>query len=1714
MSKILFLAAHVSTGGLPQYLYKKLQLLQNEHETHVIIWEDIAPVFNVQRNRISNLLGDRFKILGPNKQDELFSYIEKIQPDIIHLEEIPEMWLYDKQICMKLYHKDRKYKIVETTHDSSFDINQKLFFPDKFAFVSRWSIKQFEPLGIPMELVEYPIEYQIRPNREETLKELGLDPTKKHILNVGLWTSRKNQAEVIKYAQMLINEDIEFHFVGNQADNFKWYWEPLMHDLPNNCKVWGERHDVDKFYASMDLFLFTSLGREGDKETNPLVIKEALSWQIPTLLYDLDVYLGQYDNNEMIKYLNFDDIIGNKNIILDTLNASNVDISTPMTVDQIWDISRNKYEIQQKPQEWKPFIDLLQQWPKETRLNVLEIGTCNGGTTSTFCNLFDNVTSISLDSNSFLEKLQSEYSNWEFIQGHSQSKKIIEFIKSKNIKYDLIFIDGDHSAEGVKRDFNSYKSLIKPTGYIVFHDILDTEFHRTHDCFVYEFWNKIKTIYDSQEIIDIDPNKNDNVINAYNNIWGGLGILKNINIPINLGDNDLDTIKKLNNAVDLSYLGISDLDESILNIEGMSSSKVRHFLNNIIKSFNDIRYLEVGLLKGSTFISSLYKNKIKLALGVDNFSEFDGTKEELLSNIKKYLSDDNIQFIESDYKKIDYAQFPKFNVYFYDGNHSKEEQYYAITTLNNHLENKFICIVDDWNWSDVQEGTFKAFNELKYKIIYEQFLPASYAGDTDNWWNGFYIAYIEKPNNKFIPDDILNRYRIIENKNDDYVNEIFPATNRLFGLKDLLDYHKINETHTAIEIGSYAGSSSQLIAQYVKKLYCCDVWGEYIQPIERSTMVKNAFYQIHKTNPNIEVINEFSSDAKKHFSGPTFDFVYIDADHSYDSVKADILTWLTLVKCNGVISGHDYFMPEVRRAVDEIFGDKMIKYFGDSSWSVIVDEQLLQKYIIYNPITVIIPTYQRTSTLTEAIDSVLDQNYPNVNILVCHDGPSEEYDQFSQTYKNIPNVHFYNTPTHQGFYGVNARNMMTAICPQDQHIIYLDDDNILYDNALLSINNSINKGASLVVSKIDLDGFGWYNLTMPTENNIQHRNIDTLNICISSNIAKLFDWDKIDIAHDFRFIKKCEEYCLLENKPIIYNPDFIGRHRLSTSEPIFIFSHNYLTNDWRTIVSEQCKKIIQSDLSQNLDRIFFYVIDKDNSYQEFCDLISSYFTPSTYSIIKLEDNKYEFETLSGLKLLSKYYKHARYLYIHTKGVVSAYQQENNKDAVIQWRHVLEDFNINKWQFCIDKLQEGFDVVGTYYFQGDNGLLPIFAGNFFWITGEYLRQLADLSITTDRGNCENWIFTKNPKYYSNQIPTNKDLYHFINADTIPVSNNDEIFIVTSHPNYKATTNITSECIQALKNTGKKVILATHCPIEKELQELCDYSIYDKNNPFIQHDFYNTSWFNDPNYFAQLNIAKYDNNLNHAAACHNNIWNGIALAKELGYKKAICLNFDIILSQKDSEFFDKMSTRMDSENKQAYFMNTKEQEGLTLKTIFFVVRPEYFLQKFPYMKNGEFYQDYIKSINSETNCLENVYYNTLKNNLDDLILEETTEEKILQTSKVNLFSMIEYFTILPVENKDNTIVVWYSSSNKVDSRFYKINIWEHTTEDFKRNILSLEGPVSKDFRLYHELELDRNTRHTIELHIYEGQSSQKIKTKEIILEPKDWISLHENGIFKYY
>lgn len=303
--RLLIVVPHLSTGGLPAYTLKQVEHFRKDFDLTVLETNDWNYPFEVQKKQIQKLC----KYIRINTfATDVWETILNINPHIIYFQEVLEhddfkRW-FPKGLIDLIFAKDRPWKIFITTHGSNTDPRLIKALPDKFILVSKWSEKRFKDHFrslVPTEVWEYPVEAKVADKRGSQ-RRLNWDPNKTHVLNVGLFTPGKNQKEIFEVARLL--PEVEFHFVGNQSGTFEWYWRPLMDKKPPNCNVYGERSDTDLFYQAADLFYFPSV-----LELNPLVVKEALGWQLPVLMRRLDTYLDQYDNNPLTIFI--DDNIQN-----------------------------------------------------------------------------------------------------------------------------------------------------------------------------------------------------------------------------------------------------------------------------------------------------------------------------------------------------------------------------------------------------------------------------------------------------------------------------------------------------------------------------------------------------------------------------------------------------------------------------------------------------------------------------------------------------------------------------------------------------------------------------------------------------------------------------------------------------------------------------------------------------------------------------------------------------------------------------------------------------------------------------------------------------------------------------------------------------------------------------------------------------------------------------------------------------------------------------------------------------------------------------------------------------------------------------------------------------------------------------------------------------------------------------------------------------------
>lgn len=196
------------------------------------------------------------------------------------------------------------------------------------------------------------------------------------------------------------------------------------------------------------------------------------------------------------------------------------------------EFARRELGLIQQDTEIIPLLELLK---KEKVNSFIEIGTHKGGSFYLLSKLCSGVK-VSIDlcigdfggigidgANERNNRLKNFFgSTCYFIEGDTKSSNTLYKLYSllDGEKVDLLFIDGDHTYEGVKNDWFSYRQFVKPGGLVVFHDIVDTEFHRSFSppCLVSKLWNELKKSEECTEFI----------CNPSERTWdgGGIGVIK------------------------------------------------------------------------------------------------------------------------------------------------------------------------------------------------------------------------------------------------------------------------------------------------------------------------------------------------------------------------------------------------------------------------------------------------------------------------------------------------------------------------------------------------------------------------------------------------------------------------------------------------------------------------------------------------------------------------------------------------------------------------------------------------------------------------------------------------------------------------------------------------------------------------------------------------------------------------------------------------------------------------------------------------------------------------------------------------------------------------------------------------------------------------------------------------------------------------------------
>jgi hypothetical protein len=151
-----------------------------------------------------------------------------------------------------------------------------------------------------------------------------------------------------------------------------------------------------------------------------------------------------------------------------------------------------------------------------------------------------------------------------------------------------------------------------------------------------------------------------------------------------------------------------------------------------------------------------------------------------------------------------------------------------------------------------------------------------------------------------------------------YVDRWIRANKREFHKHYGIDLWKFECPSEMIGVGD--GTDSSFINKYT-----LDDIGPYLH-------FMNTYAVPLKLYETTAFIKSDTSRASHIFDDNSVDFIFIDADHSYDGFKRDVLSWWNKCKIGGLFAGHDADWPGVRQAIDELFPGTWIA--DGTSWKV------------------------------------------------------------------------------------------------------------------------------------------------------------------------------------------------------------------------------------------------------------------------------------------------------------------------------------------------------------------------------------------------------------------------------------------------------------------------------------------------------------------------------------------------------------------------------------------------------------------------------------------------------------------------------------------------------------------------------------------------------------------------------------------------------------
>ena len=142
--------------------------------------------------------------------------------------------------------------------------------------------------------------------------------------------------------------------------------------------------------------------------------------------------------------------------------------------------------------------------------------------------------------------------------------------------------------------------------------------------------------------------------------------------------------------------------------------------------------------------------------------------------------------------------------------------------------------------------------------------------------------------------------------------------------------NKLPKDAICAELGVAKGDFSKNMLRITdpKKLHLIDIWGGKMWPYIEEKFKKETELG------RVVLHKQKTEEAVENFPDGYFDWIYIDANHTYDFIHKDLEMYRPKMKKGGIIAGHDYWVNRfdgVIKAVNEMIGEPE-KVFPDTSW--------------------------------------------------------------------------------------------------------------------------------------------------------------------------------------------------------------------------------------------------------------------------------------------------------------------------------------------------------------------------------------------------------------------------------------------------------------------------------------------------------------------------------------------------------------------------------------------------------------------------------------------------------------------------------------------------------------------------------------------------------------------------------------------------------------